>query len=96
MGVLQLPKRKSEEETYRANIESQILKFENNSLKKKLNWKFWKRNWICLEIGDDRPDFIGLYLKMVGIWDRDNDEKIRKMILICENGEEKIKHIQKD
>ena len=49
---------------------------------------------ICLEIGEDRPDFIGLYLKMVGIWDRDNDEKIRKMILIYENGEEKIKHIQ--
>ena len=91
LGVLELPKRKSDEEKYRDNIENQILKFQKKyeemakveDLKKELN-NLLVILRLSLKIeSEERPDFIELFFKMMEI-SEENDEKIRNIILISD------------
>ena len=90
LGVLELPRRKSDEEKYGDNIENQILKFQKNyeemakveDLEKELN-NLLVILRLSLKIKrEERPDFIELLFKMMEISEKENDEKIRKIILI--------------
>ena len=93
LGVLSLPERSIDESVYGNNISNKVQQFtktykeiaEKKGLAKQLEGLCKILN-SCLKIKTSaRPDFIGLFLFMIGIFERENDQKIRQIILLNEN-----------
>ena len=91
-----MPERDDEKEKYSLNIRRLIKKFRKiyeemsveESLEKELN-DLLEILTVCLEFDStERPNFIKLYFKMMGMWSDDNfviREEVQKMILINEH-----------
>ena len=96
LGCLEMPERDDEAERYSKNIRKMIKQFgkiyekmaEEESLERELN-DLLEILTICLEVDSaERPDFIKLYFRMMGMWGVDNfeiREEVQKMILISEH-----------
>ena len=96
LGCLEMPERDDEKEKYSLNIRRLIKKFRKiyeemsveESLEKELN-DLLEILTVCLEVDStERPNFIKLYFKMMGMWSDDNfviREEVQKMILINEH-----------
>lgn len=93
LGVLSLPERSNDESVYRNNISNKIQQFiktykeiaEKHGLAKQLEGLCMVLK-CCLRIkASERPDFIGLFLHMIEIFERENEQKIRQLILVNDN-----------